>query len=353
MRFGRKLVAVLGIALAWSTTAPGAAQAQQAAVKLFSSAAVVEIDQATLFLGNPLGFFKQEGVAVEFGAAAGSAATLQLLASGQVEMGHLGMDVLILGKAKNPELPVTAVYLNYRGNIYEIVVPEESNIRTVADLAGKSIGVANLASGAIPSLRATLLQAGLNPDTSVQLIPVGIGAQAWASLKTGRVQALSLFRAQHAAIEALGTRFRYFTRPAPSTVIAVNSKFLREHPDAVTKVLRGVVAASAFAQANPAATVREHWKLFGKPQGLSDDEAMRRSTHVLARSSELWKQVGDKTTKWGGMSAADWDAMQQFLVSQKLLERAVATDTLFTSALIDGVNTIDLDPVLRRAAEMK
>ncbi|MFX5752273.1 ABC transporter substrate-binding protein, partial [Acinetobacter baumannii] len=79
-----------------------------------------------LFLGNPLGFFKDDGVDVEFGTAAGSAATLQLIAAGQVQMGYIGMDVLILAKARNPQLPVTAVYLQDRGNIYEIVVPEDS-----------------------------------------------------------------------------------------------------------------------------------------------------------------------------------------------------------------------------------
>jgi NitT/TauT family transport system substrate-binding protein len=340
----------LGLTLLLSA---GAALAQDRPVKLYSSSAVVEVDQAALFLGNPLGFFEQEGVAVEFGSAPGSAATLQLIASGQVDMGHLGMDVLILGKAKNPELPVTAVYLHYRGNIYEIVVPEDSPVKSVADLAGRNIGVANLASGAIPSLRATLAEAGLNPDTSVGLIPVGIGAQALAALRTNRVQALALFRAQHAAIEALGTKFRYFTRKAPSTVIAVNSKFLRDRPDAAAAVLRGVVAGSAFAQANPAATVREHWKLFSKPQGLSEEEAMRRSVHVLARSAELWKQRGDTSVRWGEMSAQDWQAMQTFLVSQKLLERPVPVESLFTTALIDAANAIDLRPVLRKAETMR
>lgn len=341
----------LAVALGVGIAAGGARAAEP--VKLFSSSSVVEIDQAALFLGNPLGFFKGEGVEVEFGTAPGSAATLQLIAAGQVAMGHLGMDVLILGKARNPDLPVTAVYLHYRGNIYEIVVPEASDIKNVAELNGKNVGVANLASGALPSLRAMLTAAGLNPDSSVGLIPVGNGAAALAMLTAGRVQALSLFRAQHAAIEALGFKFRYFTRPAPSTVVAVNTKFLREHPDAVAKVLRGIVMGSIFAEANPAATVREHWKLFGKPQGLSDDEAMTRSSHVLSRTSELWKDYKDTATKWGDMSAADWDAMQKFLVTQKLLEKASPSEGLFTTTLIDQVNQVDTAPVLRLAAERK
>lgn len=326
-----------------------AALAQAAPVKLFTSSAVVEVDSAPLFLGKSLGLFDAEGVAVELGAAAGSAATLQLIASGQIEMGHLGMDVLILAKARNPSLPVTAVYLHYRGNIYEIVVPEESDIRSVADLKDKNIGVANLASGAIPSLRATLTDAGLNPDTSVGLIPVGIGAQALVALKAGRVQALALFRAQHAAIETLGVRFRTFARSAPSTVIAVNDRFLATHPDKVAGVLRGVAGATAFAEMNGPATVRAYWSLYGRPQGLPEEEAMRRSSHVLARSSDLWKQSDDASTRWGAMSASDWDDMSRFLVSQKLLEKPVPPESLFTAALIDGLQSIDVAAIRRRA----
>ncbi len=332
----------------------GAAGAQSLPkVKLWGASATVDAYHGFLFLGNPLGFYKEQGVDVEFGTAAGSAATLQLIAAGQVQMGYIGMDVLILAKAKNPTLPVTAVYLQDRGNIYEIVVPEESDIKSVADLNGKNIGVANLASGAIPSLRATLSDAKLNPDSAVGLIPVGNGAQAAAALRAGRVHALSLFRAQHALIETLGFKFRYVTRAAPSAIIAVNSNFLKDNPDAVAKVLRGVVMASTFAQANPAATVKEFWKLYGKPQGLSDDEAMARSSHVLASTAKLWKDHKDASVRWGDMTAAQWDAMQAFLVAQKLQEKPIASDTLFTTSLIGPINQVDLAPALKLADQMK
>ena len=250
-----------------------------------------------LFLGIPLGFYKEEGIDVEFGTAAGSAATMQLVAAGQVQMGYIGMDVLILAKARNPNLPVTAVYLHDRGNIYEIVVPEQSDIKQVPDLKDKNIGVANLASGAIPSLRATLSEAGLNPDTSVGLIPVGNGAQAAAALRANRVQALSLFRAQHALIETLDFKFRYFTRDAPSAVIVVNSNFLKENRDTVVKMLRGIAKGSTFAEANPEATVRAFWAMFGKPQGLSEDEAMQRQKHVLSSSAKLWKDYRNTSVR--------------------------------------------------------
>lgn len=327
--------------------------AQDADVKLWGASATLDAYHGFLFLGNPLGFYEKEGVKVEFGTAAGSAATLQLLSTGQVDMGYIGMDVLILAKKTNPDLPVTAVYLQDRGNIYEIVVPEESDIKEVKDLDGKSIGVANLASGAIPNLKGMLTEAGLNPNSSVGLIPVGNGAQAAAALTSGRVDALSLFRAQHALIETLGIKFRYFTREAPSAVIAVNSEFLANHRDKVIKVLRGIALASTFAQLNPEASVREFWNIYGMPQGLSEEEAMARSQHVLSSTAKLWKDHKDDSVRWGDMTQEQWDQMQAFLIEQKLLSDPVPSEGLFTTELIEEVNQVDLTPAIELAESMK
>ncbi len=345
----RRSLALGAASLTMMLAAPALHAQARPKVRLWGASATVEAYHGFLFLGNPLGFFKDDGVDVEFGTAAGSAATLQLIAAGQVQMGYIGMDVLILAKARNPQLPVTAVYLQDRGNIYEIVVPEDSAIKTVADLKDKTIGVANLASGAIPSLRATLTDAGLDPNSSVGLIPVGNGAQAAAALRAGRIQALSLFRAQHALIETLGIKFRRFTRDAPSAVIAVNTAFLRDNREAVIKTLRGIAKSSIFAEVNPAATVRQFWGLFGKPQGLSEDEAMKRSEYILSSTAELWKDYKDKSVPWGDMTARQWEDMQKFLIDQKLQDKPVAIEALFTNELTAEVNKFDQDAVVAAA----
>lgn len=318
-------------------------------VRIWGASATIEAYHGFLFLGMPLGFYRENGIEAEFGTAAGSAATLQLVATNQAQIGYVGMETLILAKQRNPTLPITAVYLHDRGNIYEVVVPADSGVQRLADLRDRNIGVANLASGAIPSLRAMLADAGLDPNASVGLIPVGNGAAAATALRTNRVQALSLFRAQHAVIETLGIRLRYFQREQPSAVLIANSNWMRSSPDAVVGALRGVVAGSIFAQLAPAATVREHWRMFGRPTGLTEEEAMSRATHVLTRSAELWKRWDDAGTPWGAMTREQWDAMQEFMVQQRLMERPIDSATLFTTEFLDRVNAMDTAPVVQRA----
>ncbi|GGG29542.1 ABC transporter substrate-binding protein [Caldovatus sediminis] len=336
-------------ALAAPALLRGAAAQSAPKVRIWGASATVEAYHGFLFLGIPLGFYREQGVEAEFGTAAGSAATLQLVATNQAQLGYVGMETLILAKSRNPTLPVVAAYLQDRGNIYEVVVPEESPVRSLSDLRGRNIGVANLASGAIPSLRAMLAEAGVDPERGVSLLPVGNGAAAATALRTDRVQALALFRAQHAIIETLGFKLRYFTRDQPSSVLAVNANFLRQNRDAVERTLRGVIAGSVFCQVAPQAAVREHWKMFGRPTGVSEEEALNRAAYVVQRASELWKRWDDPTVKWGEMTQAQWDAMQRFMVEQKLMERPIDSAGLFTTELIEPINRLDVAPIVQRA----
>ncbi|MCX7561456.1 ABC transporter substrate-binding protein [Sulfitobacter sp. F26204] len=342
----KNIIAAVAVAAASSA----AIADEDTPVRLWGASSTVNAYHGFLFLGNPLGFYEKEGVKVEFGTAAGSSATLQLLATNQVQMGYVGMDALILAKANNPDLPIKAAYLQDRGNIYEIVVPTESDIKTVKDLEGQSIGVANLASGAIPKLKAVLTEAGLDPNKAVGLIPVGNGAQAAAALRTGRVQALSLFRAQHALIETLGYEFRYFSKDTPSAVIAVNTDWLADNKDQAAAILRGVAQSSAFAQANPKATVEEFWELFGRSQGAEEEKALKDAMHVLSSTAKLWKDHTDDSIQWGAMDDEAWTGMQDALIDAKLMSERVDNATLYTSELIDMLNPVDLSHALELAA---
>ena len=59
---------------------------------------------------------------------------------------------------------------------WRLIVPEDSPIKEVKELKGKAIGVPSLGTGGMPLLKAYLRDNGINPDTEVKLIPLGIGA---------------------------------------------------------------------------------------------------------------------------------------------------------------------------------
>src|SRR6185437_6397468 len=61
-------------------------------------------------------------------------------------------------------------YTAYQGNIYGIMVPEDSPVKTFTDLKGKTIGVTSMASAGVIIARAIAKTEGMNPDTDIKVV---------------------------------------------------------------------------------------------------------------------------------------------------------------------------------------
>ena len=72
----------------------------------------------------------------------------------------------------------------------ELMVPQSSPVKSVADLKGKAIGVNQAGSTVDAMVRYNLVQAGLQPDTDVRIITIAPGEQA-AALLSGQVAAVA------------------------------------------------------------------------------------------------------------------------------------------------------------------
>lgn len=312
-------------------------------IKFVGAAAVARPDQAFMFAGMPLGFYKQLGIDADFFTVGGSAQVIQLVATNQAQLGHAGMQELMAAKKEQPSLPVRAVYLQEIGAGYEIVVPESGPIKNITELKGKRIGVMTLASGAVPFVKAMLRSVNIQ-ESQYEILPVGTGAQALAALQANRVDALSLFRGQHAAIENLGIQFRYFTVPYASSVLVANDAFLKAHRDALVHALQGVVLSTIYTETDPQGAVRTFWKVSGAPKG-DEAKALHDGVHLIQRAAELWKTPKDNR-KWGAMTDGDWLKLAKFagmdITSQQV-------EALYTNDLIADVNSVDPQIALRAA----
>jgi NitT/TauT family transport system substrate-binding protein len=189
-----------------------------------------------------------------------------------------------------------------------------------------------------------LHQANVDPNT-VELLPVGVGAQALAALKGDRVQALSLFRGSHAAIENLGVKLRYFTPSVPSSVLAASTSQIDKNRAGLVRALQGVVMNTVYLQTNPAAGVRAFWALFGKPTGdVAKDLAD--NSRLITRAAELWKPLGSPGP-YGDMNDKTWLDLLDFMGPSFAFDHG-QIKTVYTSSLIPEINRADI----RRAIEM-
>ena len=96
-------------------------------------------------LPQALGYWKEEGLDVTVTSVEGSAAGMQQLAAGNLQIVSLGPEEIVIGREKG--VKIKGFYVQARETIYRLVVPADSPLQKVADLKGKTIGVPALASG--------------------------------------------------------------------------------------------------------------------------------------------------------------------------------------------------------------
>jgi NitT/TauT family transport system substrate-binding protein len=308
-------------------------------VRIIAAAPVIRPDLAYQFLGIPLGYYQRLGFRGDFATIGGSAAAIQLLLSGSGEISSVGFVELIAAKSKQPALPVTCVFMQEAVSSYQVVVLPDSPIKDMKEFAGKSIGVANLASGAIPIAKGMLKTAGVNPE-SVTMLPVGVGPQALTAIRRRQVDGIAAFVGQLAAMENLGQEFRYFVPPVPAAGFVVANKFLEQQPELVIKALQGIILNQIAMQRNPEMVVRAFWKLNGQPAG--DPQALLRDgVSFVRQTARTFKSVSDPAP-FGLYTENDWSKLKSFLDGTGMIPAGAPLANYYSDRFIAAANKVDV-----------
>ncbi len=306
---------------------------------------VMDLRYSPASVGIELGFFKEEGLDPTFQNNPGSGAALQAVMAGALDLGTATAEPAMVARQKG--IPVRYFYEWYTKVIYRIGVPEDSPIKSVADLKGKKIGVQSFASAGVQYTRALVRTAGLDPQADITLLPVGVGAQAATALKTGQVDALGLWDTQYAGLENLGLKLRYFTHPTLQNVASgglfSSDAWLKAHGDVAVRFGRAWSKAMVFIFANPEAAVRIHWKVFPqtRPKGIAEDVALRQGLHWLQAALVDHSRAGKENQAWGAMSPKEWQQYIDFLVQEKVVPASYPASDLITNEYIAKINDFD------------
>jgi NitT/TauT family transport system substrate-binding protein len=304
----------------------------------------VEITHPGLYLGQVLGFNKDEDVEFSVQTTQGSQQALQLLAAGRADFVQVATETVINAADQGVDARIVYSAVNHYNS--QVAALMDGPIRDISDLQGKQVGVFSLSSGSVPYLKALVKEAGLDPEKDVTMVPTGAGAPALHALNTGTVAALSLWAGAFAVFENQGAKLKIFTskdlRAAPGHVLATTDKFIKENPDVVAKVGRIYAKAATFAMANPAATVQAYWKSLpqNKPPEVSA-KVLGEQQHILEVGLRDMR-VDDRADKrWGWNDPAGLTTLQDYLIANGARKTKVPEDRLFTNAFVDRYNQFD------------
>jgi len=357
---GMSLVAAV-LAAALAALAPVAAPAQDKPLrKVIFAITTKDISvghAAHSSLPVALGYWKEEGLDVAVTSVEGSAAGLQQIGSGNIQIVSIGPEEIVIGREKG--VKIKGFYVQARETIYRIVVPADSPLQSVAQLKGKTIGVPALASGSVPFSKALVASVGLDPDKDIKLLAVGVGAPGRLALQQKQVDALALWDTLQASIENSGLQLRRLDLPMVHEMLgqtmATRDDFVAENAAVLVGFARGVAKATLFGLSNPEAAVRIHWKAYPqtRPQGMEEAKALKDAAHVFQARFDLQRVDNRADKRYGASSLEQWETLKRIYRDQKLIEGAVPAADYSTGALVDQINRFDKEAVVRQAREYK
>jgi NitT/TauT family transport system substrate-binding protein len=361
MTRARTLLTVAVVVLTTLGLAPGSASAQDKPLKKVVFAVTtkdISVGHAAhSSLPQALGYWKEEGLDVTVTSVEGSAAGLQQLGSGNIQIVSIGPEEIVIGREKG--VKIKGFYVQARETIYRIVVPADSPLQAVPQLKGKTIGVPSLASGSVPFAKALVASVGLDPDKDIKLLAVGVGAPGRLALQQKQVEALALWDTLQASIENSGLALRRLDLPMVHEMLgqtmATRDDLLVENSAVLVGFARGVAKATLFGLTNPEAAVRIHWKLYPqtRPQGMDEAKALKEALHVFDSRFDL-QRVDNRTDKrYGIASLEQWEKLKSIYRDQKVIEGTVPAADFYSSALVEQINHFDREAVIRQAKEYK
>ena len=197
---------LLSIAMLGGAKPATAQQRPLKKVHIVVATPVLNVTYSQLTLPITLGYWRDEGYDVELHTADGSLQAVQQLVGRNAEFAAASANAVVLANIKSNQ-PIR-VTMNFQTSDFALVVEEGSPIKTVRDLKGATIGVVNLATGAIVSLNGLLHQNGMDPARDIQYVSTGFGATAVQAIKSGRVQGLIYWGTAIAGFENAGLKLR-------------------------------------------------------------------------------------------------------------------------------------------------
>ena len=231
----------------------------------------VTSDDGAYFVAKDRGYFAEEGLDVEFVFSGGGTATPALM-SGSIEGSASGSAAL---SAIMKGAPLRVVLVFTESPAYKIWA--QPDIKTLADLKGKALGVLTRGDTFEIAARIALEKAGIPPD-SVSYTPLGFGNGPGAAFESGALPAVVISTSTAVELQDIGQLKKahviadfYRKVRMPWNAFAMNEKILYGNPELAKKILRPIVKGARYLKVFKAQTIAISSKYQKGPNPRAND----------------------------------------------------------------------------------
>lgn len=208
-------------------------------------------------VAQEMGYWEDENLDVELiGVGSGSASAMQQLVAGNGDVSQEGPALVFdaVEEGFGEDITIIGNWLYVEG--VDLKTYPDSPVQSIEDLAGKKIGISEMAGQEVTLLEAVLAAHGIE---GWEFVPIGDGsAQTIKALQDQSVAAYATAGKDFFAIER-EVELREVVVPEweelTANVFTAHTSYLEENRDAVVGYMRGLAKATVFSFANPDATV--------------------------------------------------------------------------------------------------
>lgn len=305
----------------------------------FAPTAPLPIYWPYYYIADPLGFYEDEGIDIEFANV--QTAVQQSLLSGRLTFSGTGLDYI-------PQAPTLddppKWFMNVDRYLWVMVTLADSEFQTAADLRGGRIGI----NAPHDSLDADFLMGAAGvPQGEYELIPVGEDLPAMVQLEEGAIDAFVTAGAVSVAAirDFTDTEIRIIENEAAESYYNVGSMLtldqLENERDLAVRFGRAVARGMVWTWENPEVTGRLVFEMF--PESAEDEaQAIR----LIEAGNEANRGSYDAR---GEMDGDVYQDMVDTHADVGLIEESYDASILFTNELIEDIWDFDVDAEIEAA----
>lgn len=275
------------------------------------------------------GYYDEAGLNVDIGPGRGSGSTAQIVASKAAMFGFA--DGYVVGNSIAKEMSITMVASIYRRNPTAVVVLKDSDIKTLKDLEGRSIGIST---GATQFQQWPAVVKGCNLDgakiTVTNIDPAG----SVPALVTGKVQAIAGYAQGY--VPGVEVRAKKEARVfwyadcgvnAVSNGIIVHRDMLKQDPELIRSFVKASIKGFLYAREHPDEAVAITRK-------FSEAVVPEIARRELEMSWATWVTPNTAGRPLGWMSDKDWQSTVDVLKQYGGVSAPLEASALFTNEFV-------------------
>ncbi|HET9916397.1 MAG TPA: ABC transporter substrate-binding protein [Candidatus Binatia bacterium] len=282
-----------------------------------------------IYVAQQKKLFEKNGLDMEVIVIRGSTNLVRAVISNSVPMGRINPDYVIGGIEKGAKLKIVSGIQDKIA--YDFMARPE--IKTGADLKGKTIGVSTLTGGTTLMIEEVLEKAYKLKEGEYKYLVVGTSPERYAALKGGSVQATFMgapfnFRAAKEGFNKLIT-FHEVLGPIQFTVDFAHQDYVKSHRDEIIRYLKSTIEATdwLYDRKNKEEALAIHMKALKTTRDAAEQDYkfMVEDFKPFTRGGAVVKAAWDKTmelrAKEGHYKGKKVPAMTDY-VDTSLIEEA-------------------------------